>query len=290
MQGGRLLSLMLILALVVTTWGFAGGSALAATPTVSLEKAIIIAKGFFAIPAELSEFSSNYNEYGEKATWWLNWHGSGGEGGETTIQVDAVTGDVLSMYRWTPRSSQQSVVKLPKLSQEEAEKIAAGLIKKLQPEKSRDLQLMREPDQPAVIVNPYGPARYQFHYQRFFQEIPFPANGIRILLDGETGEIMEYSFSWDDVSLKVPETILDQKAADRIFQEKFGMELIYFRPSPEKRGQKMPVQLESLFITIKLVEKLGGEVAGLVFLVELGYLNGRERLKGYNVRTVVCFD
>lgn len=41
---------------------------------------------------------------------------------------------------------------------------------------------------------------------------------------------------------------------------------------------------------IKLVEKLGGEVAGLVFLVELGYLNGRERLKGYNVRTVVCFD
>jgi adenine phosphoribosyltransferase len=41
---------------------------------------------------------------------------------------------------------------------------------------------------------------------------------------------------------------------------------------------------------IKLVEKLGGEVAGLVFLVELGYLDGRKKLKGYDVKTVVCFE
>ena len=40
---------------------------------------------------------------------------------------------------------------------------------------------------------------------------------------------------------------------------------------------------------IKLVEKLGGEIVGLVFFIELTYLNGRDRLKGYNVKSVVEF-
>ena len=34
--------------------------------------------------------------------------------------------------------------------------------------------------------------------------------------------------------------------------------------------------------TIELVEKLGGVVAGCAFLIELSYLNGREKLQGYD--------
>jgi uncharacterized membrane protein YkoI len=242
MRGGKFLSLFLMLALLVTSWAFAGSSGQAATPAVSLEEAIRIAKGFFPVPAELSEFSSHYHEYQEKAVWWLNWQGAEGEGGEMTVQVDAVTGDVLSMYRWKPGSSSQPVVKLPKITQGQAEKIALELLEKLQPEKSRHFELVQEPDQPVLVVNPYGPARYQFYFQRFFQEIPFPANSVRIVLDGDTGEVLEYSFSWDQVTLQVPEKILDQAAAEKIFQDEFGMELIYFRPVAEKRGQKMPVK------------------------------------------------
>lgn len=40
----------------------------------------------------------------------------------------------------------------------------------------------------------------------------------------------------------------------------------------------------------KLVEKLGGEVVALEFLIELTFLNGREKLKGYNVNTLVEYD
>ncbi len=35
--------------------------------------------------------------------------------------------------------------------------------------------------------------------------------------------------------------------------------------------------------TIKLVEELGGVVAGIAFLVELTYLDGRKMLDGYDV-------
>ena len=40
---------------------------------------------------------------------------------------------------------------------------------------------------------------------------------------------------------------------------------------------------------INLVEKLGGEVVGVLFLVELSFLNGREKLKGYNVMSLVDY-
>ena len=39
-----------------------------------------------------------------------------------------------------------------------------------------------------------------------------------------------------------------------------------------------------------LVEELGGEVVKVVFLMELAGLKGRERLKGYNVASVICYD
>ena len=40
----------------------------------------------------------------------------------------------------------------------------------------------------------------------------------------------------------------------------------------------------------KLVEELGGEVVRMVFLLELSGLNGREKLKKYDVQSVVSYD
>ena len=39
--------------------------------------------------------------------------------------------------------------------------------------------------------------------------------------------------------------------------------------------------------TVRLVEELGGVVAGLAFLVELKDLGGRDRIKGYPITTVI---
>ena len=41
--------------------------------------------------------------------------------------------------------------------------------------------------------------------------------------------------------------------------------------------------------TIELVERLGGEVVGLAFLVELDFLKGRERLQGRRVTSVIRY-
>jgi adenine phosphoribosyltransferase len=41
--------------------------------------------------------------------------------------------------------------------------------------------------------------------------------------------------------------------------------------------------------TIKLVEELGGIVVGIAFLIELSYLDGRKKLDGYDVFTLMTY-
>ncbi len=42
--------------------------------------------------------------------------------------------------------------------------------------------------------------------------------------------------------------------------------------------------------TAKLAEQLGGKIAGLGFVVELSFLNGRDKLKGYDVMSLLKYD
>jgi adenine phosphoribosyltransferase len=39
----------------------------------------------------------------------------------------------------------------------------------------------------------------------------------------------------------------------------------------------------------KLIEKIGGQVAGITFLIELGELAGREKLRGYKINVVISY-
>ena len=41
---------------------------------------------------------------------------------------------------------------------------------------------------------------------------------------------------------------------------------------------------------VDLVEQLGGEIVGLLFLVELDFLNGRAKFDGYDVRSLIRYD
>ena len=39
----------------------------------------------------------------------------------------------------------------------------------------------------------------------------------------------------------------------------------------------------------ELIEKIGGQVAGIVFLIELGELQGREKLTAYNIKSIISY-
>ncbi|MDP4083390.1 MAG: adenine phosphoribosyltransferase [Bacillota bacterium] len=75
----------------------------------------------------------------------------------------------------------------------------------------------------------------------------------------------------------------------------YGSDVLTIHKDAIKPGQRVLITDDLLATggtieaTIKLVEGLGGIVAGIAFLIELTYLEGRNRLNGYNVLTLMEF-
>lgn len=75
----------------------------------------------------------------------------------------------------------------------------------------------------------------------------------------------------------------------------YGSAVIEMHKNSIKPGQRVVI-IDDLMATggtmeaiIKLVESLGGVVAKIVFLMELEGLEGREKLDGYDVETVIAY-
>ena len=75
----------------------------------------------------------------------------------------------------------------------------------------------------------------------------------------------------------------------------YGSNELFIHADAIKKGQKVLI-VDDLLATggtaeaaCKLVEKLGGEVAGLAFIIELEALKGREVLKDYDVLTLLKY-
>lgn len=75
----------------------------------------------------------------------------------------------------------------------------------------------------------------------------------------------------------------------------YGKATIEMHKDSIRPGQKVLI-VDDLIATggttqamIQLIEQLGGEVAGIVVLIELAGLNGREKLKGYRLESAICY-
>lgn len=76
----------------------------------------------------------------------------------------------------------------------------------------------------------------------------------------------------------------------------YGQATIEIHKDSIRPGQKVLI-VDDLIATggtteamIQLIEKLGGIVTGVVVLIELAGLKGRERLKDYRLEAAICYD
>lgn len=76
----------------------------------------------------------------------------------------------------------------------------------------------------------------------------------------------------------------------------YGKATIEVHKDAIKKGQKIVI-IDDLIATggtieaiTKLIEMLGGEVVKIIFLMELKGLNGREKLKGYDVDAIIKYE
>ena len=89
---------------------------------------------------------------------------------------------------------------------------------------------------------------------------------------------------------------LPRETVSMEYELEYGSAVIEMHKDSIKPGQRV-VLIDDLIATggtieaaAKLVERLGGEVVKIVFLMELAGLKGREKLAKYDVDSVICYE
>lgn len=86
---------------------------------------------------------------------------------------------------------------------------------------------------------------------------------------------------------------LPRKTIEATYQKEYGVDILTLHEDAIKPGQRVLICDDLLATggtikaTIELVEKLGGIVVGCAFLIELMDLQGRDKITGYEIKTLM---
>ncbi|MBP8819322.1 MAG: S-layer homology domain-containing protein [Syntrophomonadaceae bacterium] len=232
-------ALLLVILLPVTALGAVpanSNSGQVGSPgNISLDKAIQIVKQNFIIPSDLQEFSSGFDSYDNRQVWRLSWIAPEGKEGSFMAEVDANSGEIMSMFRWQGPDVTGS--KIPSISITQARQIGQKLINQLLPSKSPDLVMDQESS--IIPLDSYG--SYNIYWKRTYKKIPVGADYASMEIDRHSGEVLHFNLHWTNTKLPEPVGIISQGQAGEVFSNEQMLKLQYiFRSTvqPLRNGQK----------------------------------------------------
>ncbi len=89
---------------------------------------------------------------------------------------------------------------------------------------------------------------------------------------------------------------LPAEKESQTYQLEYGLDKIEIHKDSINEGDKVLIH-DDLLATggtaeaaCKLVEKLGGKVVQISFIIELGFLNGREKIRNYKVDSLITYE
>jgi adenine phosphoribosyltransferase len=89
---------------------------------------------------------------------------------------------------------------------------------------------------------------------------------------------------------------LPARTIEEEYELEYGRDVLAVHEDAIRRGQRVLVVDDllatggTMAATLRLVERLGGVIVGAAFLIELAFLKGRERLKGYTLESLIVYD
>ena len=109
------------------------------------------------------------------------------------------------------------------------------------------------------------------------------------------GTSLAYKFGAGFVPVRKPGK-LPAKTLAESYELEYGTNILEIHVDAIQKGQKILI-VDDLLATggtakaaCDLVEKLGGEIIGIAFVIELNFLNGRKKLKGYDVFSLLQYE
>ncbi len=224
---------------------------------ITLEKAIHIVKTNFDVPSEYTDFNSTYNTYDNRQAWSLRWNGPAGKPGEFSAEVNAISGDILSMYYRNNDGESSNSGVLPAITKATAQGISDKLLSRLLGERAGLLRLIPS-EQALVPIYNFGASNYSLQYQRLINDIPFLSNGVNVQVSSIDGHIMSYNLNWSEVIAPEVKGVIEVSEAQKAFAASSLLKLRYWLPAsyrPLAAGQKQEA---------KLVYQLTGQSGGAI--------------------------
>ena len=109
------------------------------------------------------------------------------------------------------------------------------------------------------------------------------------------GSVLAYKFGAGFVPVRKPQKLPAEKIQEE-YQLEYGTDALEIHMDAISKGEKVIVIDDllatggTIFAAARLVEKLGGEIVGMAFLIELSFLHGREKLKGYDIFSIINYS
>ncbi|MGC9454961.1 MAG: adenine phosphoribosyltransferase [Phycisphaerae bacterium] len=129
---------------------------------------------------------------------------------------------------------------------------------------------------------------------------PFAGKGVELVVGIESrgfifGSMVAERLGAGFVPLRKPGK-LPAETRSASYELEYGSETIEIHADAVREGQKV-LMVDDLLATggtmaagCELVEQLGGEIVGIAFVIELCFLNGREKLPGRDIHTLISVE
>lgn len=109
------------------------------------------------------------------------------------------------------------------------------------------------------------------------------------------GSLLAEKLNAGFVPVRKPGKLPAEKISES-YQLEYGIDSLEIHIDAINKGDKVLIH-DDLLATggtveavCKMIEKLGGEIVGILFLIELDFLRGRDKLKKYPVYSIIHYD
>jgi hypothetical protein len=190
---------------------------------ISLEQAIQVVKQNLTIPAALTQFTSSFDSSTDRQRWRLNWSAQDDLTGNFGAEVDAATGEIVSLNRWSNTSN--PTAKTPTLSVAAVRKIGQDLLNRLIPGKVGSLVLQE--DNQLIPLGDYQSPSYNMSWKRQYQNIDVSMDGASMEIDMQTGEVISYNLNWTNKAFPDPSGVITSEKAQQVFVSEGILQMQY---------------------------------------------------------------
>jgi len=106
------------------------------------------------------------------------------------------------------------------------------------------------------------------------------------------GAALAYALGAGVIPVRKPGKLLHD-THEAVYELEYGTDKLEIHKDALPRGSRVLLVDDLLATggtcaaTVELIERLGGEIVGIAFLIELTFLKGREKLKGHDIFSII---